>query len=59
MICINLQIGLPYLTSEAFELNTNWQAPLQLCQHVTRFTRMEGTTANEKDMIRVHITILG
>ena len=44
---------------EALELHADGQPALQLSQHVRRFTGVEGAAADEQDVVRRHIPVLG
>lgn len=44
---------------EALELDADGQAALQLCQHVARLALVEGAGADEEDVVRAHIAVLG
>lgn len=44
---------------EAFELDADGEAALQLSQHVAGLALVEGPAADEEDMVRAHVAKLG
>jgi hypothetical protein len=47
------------LLCECCQLYSDGQPPLQLCQHITGLGGVEGTTADEQDVLCVDVAVLG